>query len=402
MTSHQPDATRGGTLRVLASRPVADHLVSRRRFLSVAAVLGVAGGLAACGTGGSGSTSPTGSTGSTPTASLGDQLAMYGWANYDDPKVVEGYTRALGPNVTLDVYNSNEEMIAKLSAAQGTAGYDILMPTGVYIPQIAAAGLLEKLDHSRIPNLSNVIPEFLDQPWDPSNQYSVPKDWGSTGFIYDTTVIKRELRDWSDFVDAMQNEASGKTSIIDAPNEISGLYAWRTQDLDWTSTDPAYLDAVEAFTLKEVAPHVKAWDSYPGAALAQNKYALSMCWNGDARQGLMSVDNPDRYRWVLGAPQTELWIDNWAIVAGAPHLDAAYAWINYILEPTNSFADMQFHGYNTAVKGVKEQAEKDKLPFLDVIFFDEQQVAQMRAGALNEGTDRLVQILAKAKAASAA
>lgn len=399
MTAHQNDAP---PLRVLAAKPVADNLISRRNFLGFAALIGAAGGLAACGAGGSAGPSSSATAGSTAPVSLGDQLSMYGWANYNDPKVVEGYTSALGPSVTLDVYNSNEEMIAKLAAAQGTAGYDILMPTGVYIPQIAAAGLLEQLDLSRIPNMSNVIPDYLDQPWDPGNTYSIPKDWGSTGFIYDTTVIKRDLKTWDDFVDAMQNEASGKTSIIDAPNEISGLYAWRTADLDWTSTETAYLDAVEKFTLEQVAPHVKAWENYPGAGLAQNKYALSMCWNGDARQGLMSVDDSGRYRWVLGSPQTELWIDNWAIVKGAPHVDAAYAWINYILDPANAYADMQFHGYNTAVTGVQEKAEADKLPFLDVIFFDQQQVSQMRAGALNEATERLVQILAKAKAASAA
>ncbi len=79
-------------------------------------------------------------------------------------------------------------------------------------------------------------------------------------------------------------------------------------------------------------------------------------WNGDARQGFNSFKDPSRYAWGLGAPVTELWMDNWTIVKGAPHPEAAYAFINFILDPANSLQDMQFHGYNTGIKGVKEAA----------------------------------------------
>ena len=52
--------------------------------------------------------------------------------------------------------------------------------------------------------------------------------------------------------------------------------------------DPAELDAAEDFVVNQFAPHIKAFDSYPGIALAQGNYALSQVWNGDARQGLRS------------------------------------------------------------------------------------------------------------------
>lgn len=387
-------------LRILVSGTTARRL-SRRNVLrgAAAAAAAASGGLlAACA---SDSTNPQPTTGATSYGPPEDQLNFYGWASYDSTDVVTAFTDKTGSQVHLDVYNSNEEAIAKLAAAKGTAGYDILQPTGVYVTQTAAAGLLEPLDHARIPNMKNIIAAYTNQPWDPGNKYTVCKDWGSTGFLYDTTVIKRDLSTWDDFVDALQHEASGKAAILDAPNYLTGLYAWRDPSRDWTSTDPAYLDEVEKFILNDIAPHVRAYDSYPGSALAQGKYALMMCWNGDARQGLMSVKDPTRYKWVLGAPVTELWMDNWAIVKGARHLNAAYAWINYILDPANSYADMKFHGYNTGLTGIKEQATAENLPFLDLIFFDDAQVKSMRAGALNSATERMVQILAKAKAKSA-
>ncbi len=61
----------------------------------------------------------------------------------------------------------------------------------------------------------------------------------------------------------------------------------------------------------QLAPHVKAFDSYPGYQFGQGNYALSQVWNGDARQGFNSFRDPSRYAWGLGAPVTELWMDNW-------------------------------------------------------------------------------------------
>ena len=389
-------ASRDDELKILAPSTTS---ISRRSLLGGSFGAVALGALAsACG----GSVQGT-SGGGGGGKSTGNQLTVFGWANYNDPAVVKTFTTQAGINVSLDVYNSNEEAIAKLSAAQGTSGYDLYMPTGVYVPEQAKGGLLQELDHDLIPNLGNLEPSVLGQPWDPQNKYTVCKDWGSTGFLYDTTVVKRELRTWDDFVDAMQRDASGQTAVIDAPNEINGLYAWREATrADWTREDEQYLDEVEAFVLQEVAPHVKAYDSYPGSTLAQGKYALMQCWNGDARLGLTTVDDPDRYRWVLGAPLTELWMDNWAIPKGAQHVQAAHAWINWILDLENGYQDMKFHGYNCGLKNVAQRAEEDDLPFRDMIILDEAKVATMQAGALNSATERLVQILAKAKSKSAA
>ena len=80
-------------------------------------------------------------------------------------------------------------------------------------------------------------------------------------------------------------------------------------------------------------------------------------------------------------------MDNWCIVEEAEHPEAAYAWINFILDPENSLKDLEFHGYNTGIKGVQEAAEEAGLPFLDLVFFDDEQVATFRAGAVNSATE---------------
>jgi spermidine/putrescine transport system substrate-binding protein len=394
-------------LNILASKATAQRM-SRRAFMAGSAVAAFSGGLllSACtsddDTGGaSGATAATGATG-TP-AELEDQLNFFHWAEYDDPALFDAFTSEFGPSTKIDVYASNEEAIAKLTAAAGSSGYDIVVPTGVFIPLMVENDLLEELDLSKIPNFSNIETVYTNQPWDPNNVHSVCKDWGSTGWIIDKKQISTPIATWEDFINVGMTEASGNVSVLDAPNEIAGLYFW-ANGIDWTTEETADYDAYEDFMVNQFAQHIKGFDSYPGVALLQGNYGLSQVWNGDARQGLNAVvesgGDPDDYEWGLGAPETELWMDNWCIVKGATHPEAAHAWINFILDPDNSLQDLEFHGYNTGINGVKDAAEAAGLPFLDIVFFTDEQVGTFRAGAVNSSLDRQVEIYNKVKAAA--
>ncbi len=151
---------------------------------------------------------------------------------------------------------------------------------------------------------------------------------------------------------------------------MTGVYFW-ANGIDWNTESKDDLDKAEDFMVNQFAKHIKAFDSYPGVNLTQGNYALSQVWNGDARAGLLAVedagDDPSKYTWGLGAPKTELWMDNWTIVKGAKNLDAAYDFINYILDPANSAKELAYHGYNTGVKGIQEKMADTKYP--DLIFF---------------------------------
>ena len=388
-------------VKVLASRATAQR-ITRRHFLagSAVAVFSSSVLLAACGedtqTGGGG-----GGGSGVGTGEVEDQLNFYHWAEYDDPEVFKDFEQEFGATTKIDIYASNEEAIAKLEASAGTSGYDMVVPTGVYIPQMVALDLLEEINLDAIPNFENVDPLYRNQDWDPENKYSVCKDWGSTGWIYDRTLVSSEINTWNDFLAVAEGEASGKTSVLDTPGNLTGIWFW-ANGIDWTTTETADLDACEDYIVNTLAPHIKAYDSYPGIALTEGKYALSHAWNGDARQGLLSTDDPDRYVWGLGAPVTELWMDNWCIVKGAQNVNAAHAWINFICDPEVSLKDLAYHGYNTGITGVQEEAEAAGLEFLDMVFFDDAQVETMDAGAVNEAQGRLVEIWNKAKAASGA
>ena len=392
--SDEPD------LRILASRESAQR-ISRRAFLAGASVTAVGGTilLSGCGSDSGGGTSPSASAAAT--GPVEDKMNLYTWADYDDPSLFKTFESEVGPTVEISVFDSNEQAIAKLNASGGTSGYDVMCPTGNYIPLMVQQQLLQPLDTSRLKNFGNIAPEYLDQEWDLGNKYSVPKDWGTTGFMYDKRVITRPMATWQDFVDAMQNEAAGNTSVLGTAGNLCSLYFW-TQDPpgDWNSTDKAEWDKAETYILEQVAPYVKNYDSYPGIAITQGKYALSMIWNGDARAGLVRGKGGENYEWVFPGPTTEIWMDTWTLVANAPNPNAAYAWIDFILDADNSYIDLQYHGYNTAIKGIEEKAIADKVPYPEIVFFDEAQVATMTPGLVNENLDWSTAIYQKAKAVS--
>ncbi len=164
-------------------------------------------------------------------------LNMYTWGAYNDPDIVGSLAeKQLGVKMQVSYYTSNEDLITKLEASKGTSGFDIVVPTGPYIPQMIQNGLLEKFDKTKLPNMVNVDPFYLAQAWDPTNDYSVCKDWGSTGWFYDKTKIKTEIKTWQDFIDVCMGEGSKNCSVLDTPANLAGMYFW-ANGIDWNTDE---------------------------------------------------------------------------------------------------------------------------------------------------------------------
>ncbi len=407
-------------LNVLAPRSFQREL-TRRNFIQIGSAAGAGLFLSACGGGSGGSDSGASSDGGSAagaTQASGDwsrvinpssgNLSMYTWGDYNDPDLIGSQAEdELGVTMKVDYYSSNEDLIAKLEGSAGTSGFDIVVPTGTYIPQMVQKNLLQKLDQALIPNIANVDPLYLNRDWDPNNEYGICKNWGSTGWMYNKTVITSEVKTWTDFINVCMTEASGNCSVLDSPPNLTGMYFW-ANDIVWTTEEAADLDACEAFLVDEFATHIKAFDSYPSTKIAEGAYAASMIWNGDARQAFVRVadagGNPEDWVWGLGAPATEIWMDLYAIPVGAPNPEAAHSWINWLLIPENSIKDLNYHGYNSGIKNIGAVIEElyPDLVDADMIFFTDEQVATMQTGSVNSAQDRQVDIYNKVKAAAGA
>ena len=387
-------------IKILAPPQAAERIsqrFSRRRFMAGAAGAAALGSglLSACGDSGSES-----DTSAAPAGEVEDALNMFTWGEYNSPAVIKDFEKQESLDFSLDSYDSNEQLIAKLTNAQGTSGYDIIVPTGPFIPALVENDLVQELDLSRLKNFGNLEEQYKNQEWDPDNKHSICKDWGTTGYAYDTTKIDVEMSTWQDFLDVAMNQASGNVSVLASPDNAVGLWLW-ANDINWMTEDTAQLDQCEDFLVNEMAPHIKAFVSYPGGGDMQNgNFALVHVWNGDARQGILGSDDPNQWKWVFPGPRTEIWMDNYCIPTGAPHPNAAYAWMDYLLQPEVSLKELEYIGYNTGVKDIEPLAKDGGVERLDMIFFSPEQVATMEPGILNSAQDRRVEIFQKFKSAA--
>ena len=409
-----------------------DRRFTRRGFLGAAGATGFTAVLAACGSSSKGESAGTPTTAAAPdttaasaaatdasaataagavttdggasgaTSKASGTVNLYTWGDYHSPDLIEGAPKAIGVSMNVSFYASNEELISKLEATKGNSGYDLIVPTGPYLPQMIAKELLLKLDKSKIPNWKNLDPAYLGKVWDPKNEWAVPRDWGSTGFMYDSSKINRKLTTWADFLDATAKEFKGNNSWLDTSDNVLGPYFW-ANGISWNTEKTEDLDAAEK-ALVALAPNIKAFDSYPSTKISEGAYGLSAAWNGDARQAYVRIadagGDPAPWVWALGAPMTEIWMDHYAIPADAKNVEGAYAWINSMLDPANALTDLAYIGYNMTVAGTEAAAKAKGLEKLDMIYFTPEQLKEMEGGVVNSAQDRKVDIYNKVKAAA--
>jgi spermidine/putrescine transport system substrate-binding protein len=245
--------------------------------------------------------------------------------------------------VKKDFYASNEDLLAKMQG--GARGYDLVVPTGYMVEVMAAEGLLEEIDYSKLPLYENVDDKFRNLPYDPENKFSVPKDWGTTGFTYRTDLVKERPTTWREFFELAKGPYSGKVVLLDGIPEVTGSTAVML-GYSFNTEDPDELEEVKK-ELLELKPHILAITSTEVRQLLVNgRAAIAMTWNGDG--ALVAAEKPAEY--VVAEEGGEFWVDTYAIPVGGKNPDAAYAWIDYTYEPEINALETEYHYYGPVLK----------------------------------------------------
>ncbi|MGA7273088.1 MAG: spermidine/putrescine ABC transporter substrate-binding protein [Acidimicrobiia bacterium] len=339
----------------------------------VAMAVAVAMAIGACAPGSTSTTTAAGTPETTAGGSsggdLGDTLNIATWPNYHDQATLDRFTEETGVNVNINVFGSTEEMEALLRA--GDSGIDIVVPTHYAVPAWIDDGLIQPLDYAAIgnPDLSNWNPAFVDQNFDPGNVYTIPKNWGTTGIIYSPDVDP--VTSWADFFQRASTDLDGRAVIVDHQISTIGSAAV-AMGYDLNTTDSTELADIEQM-LVALKPHLWAISSDVQPPLRNGDSLASMAWTGDGVQVVR--DNPD-YTYVIPDDGGELWVDNWSIAADAPHLAAANAFLEYILQPENSAADTEAILFPHANPAVRDLVSDD-VANNPVIYPDDEAISRM-------------------------
>jgi putrescine transport system substrate-binding protein len=313
-------------------------LVKRRTALVGLALLPL---LSACG----GGSKPDGGapSGEQPaSAASGKVLNLFIWSDYLAPNSLSDFEKKTGIKVNTAYYDSNETLETKLLA--GASGYDIVVPTSSFFERQIKAGVYLTLDKSKLPNLKNMDSELMARvaQHDPDNSHGVIYMWGTNGIGYNEKMVKALMPDapldsWRLVFDPAVASKVAKCgiSVLDTPADMVRL-ALSYLGRDANSDKPEDIAAVEEMLLK-VRPYVRNINSSEYIeALANGDLCIAVGYNGDvlqARDRARDANKGIDIKYVVPKEGSILWFDMLAIPKDAPHPDAAYAFMNYMMDP---------------------------------------------------------------------
>jgi spermidine/putrescine transport system substrate-binding protein len=258
------------------------------------------------------------------TAAPTKNLNIYCWSEYIPQPIIDQFSKETGVKVSVENYASNEEMLSKLAAGGGE--YDIIQPSEYVIEALVKEKVLHPLERSKIPNLKNIDPQFLNQPFDPGNKFSVPFMAGTVGIVVNTDLVKDDIRSYAD---VFKPENKGKIVVLDDAREIV-TWALLANGLNINQITDKSLNKIKP-TLEQWLPLVKVYDSdSPKTALLNGDVALGVVWGGE---GAILANKNKKFRWVIPSEGTHLFIDSLAIPKTAKNVQNAEAFMNFILRP---------------------------------------------------------------------
>ena len=289
-----------------------------------------------------------------PALAQSGELHVYNWSDYIAEDTVAKFEKETGIKVVYDVYDSNETLEAKLLA--GNSGYDIVVPTSQFLQRQIQAGVYQKLDKSKLPNLANMDAELMGKAaaYDPGNEHAVIWMWGTTGIGYNVKAVEDRLGtdaptdSWALVFDpayADKLKDCGLTMLDSSTDMLPSALAYLGREP--TSSKPEDLDAAAAL-LEKVRGDVRYFHSSQYITdLANGTVCVSVGFSGDvfiAADRAEEAGNGVEVAYSVPKEGAQQWFDMMAIPADAPNPEAALAWMNFIMKPQIS-ADITDYVY---------------------------------------------------------
>jgi spermidine/putrescine transport system substrate-binding protein len=251
----------------------------------------------------------------------GPRLNVYNWSSYVAPDTIPGFERETGARVRYGIYESNEEMLAKIWT--GNSGWDVVFPSNYLIRPLREQRLLAPLDHRLLPNLNNLEPRFRQPPWDPALQWCVPYMWGTSGIVYDARTGP-EVSAWAGL---WTGRFARKMTMLDDPAELLGA-CLKKSGHSLNSTDPAQLEQARGEALRQ-KPLLRAYlNAEARDQLVAGDLEAAQLW---ATTAVQAIGAAPHLRYVLPAEGFALYCDNAVILKESRRPELAHRFLDYLL-----------------------------------------------------------------------
>jgi spermidine/putrescine transport system substrate-binding protein len=254
---------------------------------------------------------------------LRGQLNFYNWDTYIGPTTLADFTHATGVPVRMSLFANNEELFTRLRT--GNPGFDVIVPSDEFVVTMRTARMLAPLDHSKIPNFANVMPEFRSPSFDEGRRYSMPYTWLVHGIGYRKSRVSGVPDSWRWLFDS--DRYAGRISLSSEPAVLYRLAAkYLGHSLNEISGEIA--SQIEQMLIRQ-RPRIRSFDSDDGQdLLAAREADLVMEYNGDIANVMESDNDLD---FIVPREGSLLTSDSLCMPVGAPNPEAAHAFINFLL-----------------------------------------------------------------------
>lgn len=265
-----------------------------------------------------------------------EKLYVYTWDTYAASDLFKKFEDETNISVITEVYSSNDSMLAKLKSG---AHYDIITPSGNYVPLMIEENLLQPLPQE-VRNIGRRFTSNVSMPaYDPEYTYALPLFYGTTGIAVNTKLTQEKITSWKQFFD----RPTGEEPSIGMLDDTSTVMAIAALTLSRKNCDgsPETLERIQNL-LTGQKPSVKTYSATGYfERLAANEVTLQMAWSGDvytARQ------ENDAIRYVYPSEGVELWMDSYAIPTNSQNPGAATKFIEFTMRPENAAEYATFSG----------------------------------------------------------
>lgn len=283
------------------------------------------------------------------------KLNLFIWSEYIDPGIITEFEKRYDAKVTMDVYEDEAAMLAKLQGG-GAAMYDVIVPPDHIVPALIKLGLVAPLRHENVPNVRHIDERFASPWYDPSNRFTVPYQWGTLGIYARKPQDAQYNESWGLLFDPAAQP--GPFVILDGMRDtIGAALKYKGHSVNTTDTR-ALLSARDLLVnAKKRSLGFEGGVGGKNRVLARTAVA-AMAYSGDAMRGMK--EDADTY-YFIPREGSQIWVDNLAVCAKAPNRIVAERFLNFILDPQIGARLADYNQYATPNKAALAHVHPDNL-----------------------------------------
>jgi spermidine/putrescine transport system substrate-binding protein len=365
------------------------ELISRRGFLKQSAVAGLAVGgasslLAACSSGGSAKapTAVSSSSGGIPlprpnspvtwplyadnaaiasnlTPETGATLRLFNWVAYINPQCLTDFGKKYKCKVEVTTFENMDDALAKLTSGQHL-GFDVFFPTIDVMDKLVYGKIIQPLNHSYIPNISQAWTDFTNPFYDGKWQYTVPYTIYTTGIAWRKDKVHENPYSMANpWAMPWQAKYKDKVAILDDARESISLGLMKNGIYNLNTTDPAQITAAGQ-QLQDLARLTNVHiDNNDYTEIPSGQIWIHHAWSGDiatAASYMPKGVNVDVVGyWFPPDGRGPVGNDTITVLRGSSNPVLAHLFLNYMLDVNNVLTNISYNGYMQPINGITQQ-----------------------------------------------